>query len=61
MKTNNVNVLQAINTNGVAVNVYGQPEVDTGLNLKAGKFNNYPKADINLALGMLRTGIDNRV
>ena len=46
LTTNNVNLLQAINNTYVAVNVYSKAEVDTGLNLKAGKYNSYTKAEI---------------
>ena len=46
LTTNNVNLLQAINNTYVAVNVYSKAEVDTGLNLKAGKYNSYTRAEI---------------
>ena len=58
---NNVDILQAINNNDVSVNVYRKSEVDTGLNLKAYKTDNFPKAEVNVALGILQAGIDRRV
>ena len=57
---NNVNLLQAVTNNDVAVNVYSKSAVHTGLNLKSDKFNTYPEAEISLALGILRAAIDNR-
>ena len=53
--------MQAINTNDVAVNVYSKSEIDSGLNLKAGKTDNYPKAEVNIALIILQAGIYRRV
>ena len=61
LKTNNVNILQAINNNAVAVNGYSETESDISLNLKADKTDNYPKADVNVALTNLQAGIDRRV
>ena len=56
-----MNLLQDIKNNDVAVNVYSKAEVDTGLNLKAGKTDTYPKAEVNVALSILQAGIDRRV
>ena len=58
---NNVNILQAINNNAVAVNVYSKTESDISLNLKADKLDTYPKAEVNVAIGISQAGIDRRV
>ena len=43
LTSNNVDILQAINNNDVAVNVYRKSEFDTGLNLKADTTDNFQK------------------
>ena len=58
---NPVNILQAINNNAVAVNVYSKSAIDTGLNLKAANYDDYTTTDINVALTLLHYGIDKRV
>ena len=57
---NNVNLLQDVKNNDVAVNVYSKAEVYTGLNLKSDKCHTYPEAETNVALGILRAEIDTR-
>ena len=50
LKINNVDNLQSINTNDVAVNVNSKSEIDIGSNLKPYKLNTYSKVDVNVFL-----------
>ena len=43
LTSNNVDIVQAINNDDVAVNVHRKSEFDTGLNLKADKTDNFQK------------------
>ena len=43
LTNNTVDILQSINNNAVSVNVCSKSEIDTGLNLKADKFNTSQK------------------
>ena len=45
----------------MAVNVYSKTESEISLNLKADKTDTYPKAEVNVAIGILQAGIDRRV
>ena len=46
LKTNNIDIVQSINNNAVAVNVYSTSEIDIGLNLKSDKLYTYLKTGV---------------
>ena len=61
LTVDNVDVLQAINNNGVAANVYSKSELGVALNLKSTTLTTHSKTDVHVALSSLQAGTDNRV
>ena len=48
LNINNVDILQAVNTNDMAVNVYSKYEIEVRLNLKSYKLTTYSKTDVDV-------------